>query len=255
MPFEKYSIEHPDNLFPLLYESVQWETFPKGRQIAILSKAKDDHIPLIRTTTVYQNPYQPFSAIHDTIVNKIRSVSGIKTLELNNAMAEVYDSRYTTMKFHTDQALDLDPESYICLFSCYEKGEDEHPRVLTVQIKETKKEFEVPLLHHSVVIFSTATNKNHLHKIEGKGFPKKYDNKWMGVTLRLSKSFVKFKEGIPYLVSGESEPRELTIATDKEQGNFYGYKGAENRGTDFEWPHIQYTISPSDRMPAVTTSN
>lgn len=254
MSFERYNIEHPENVFTLLHQSVRWEEFSKGRQIAIIARSDNDHIPLVRTTTAYQIPGQTFSAIHETIVDKIRNASGIKQLELNHAMLEVYDSRYKTMKFHSDQALDLDPNSYICLFSCYEKGGDSHPRVLTVQNKEDKKEFEVELLHHSVLIFSTTTNQKHLHKIEAKNLPKNYDDRWMGFTLRLSKSFVKFTDGIPHLISSTSDLGELTIATDKERQEFFGYKGAENREIGFQYPELRYTISPSDRMPFASSS-
>ena len=249
MSFERYSINLSDNSFPLLHQSVQWEEFSKGRQIAVLHRPEKDQIPLVRTTTVYQTPSQPFSPIHQTVIDKIQEASGIQNLHLNNAMLEVYDSRYTTMKFHTDQALDLEPDSYICLFSCYEKGADSHPRVLTVKNKESGEEFEVQLLHHSVVVFSTATNRKHLHKIEGKGLPKNHDNRWMGFTLRLSKTVVKFIDGVPCLTSGKSELGELTLATEVERKAFYGYKGLENKETDYEYPELRYTISPSDRMP------
>jgi hypothetical protein len=164
-------------------------------------------------------------------------------------MLEVYDSRYRTMKFHTDQALDLNPDSYICLFSCYEHGSDSHPRILTVKNKDSGEEFEVQLLHHSVVVFSTATNQKHLHKIEGRDLPKNHNNRWMGFTLRLAKLSVKFVDGVPHLISDQSQQGELTIATEEERRAFFGYKGSENKSTDFQWPEIQYTISPSDCMP------
>ncbi|KAF3915569.1 hypothetical protein ABW21_db0205698 [Orbilia brochopaga] len=251
MSFQRYTINDSDsfdNFFPLLYESVEWEGFSKGRQIAIIHRPTESQIPLVRTTTVYQTPSQPFSPVHQTIIDRIKEASGIEVLHFNHAMMEIYDSRYTSMGFHTDQALDLDPDSYICLFSCYEHGADMHPRVLTVRNKESEEEFEVQLLHHSAVIFSTAANQKHLHKIEGKGLPKNHDNRWMGLTLRLSKSFVKFVNGVPCLIRGKSELGELKDATEAERRAFFGYKGLENRTTDYEYPDIRYTISPSDRM-------
>ncbi|EPS45655.1 hypothetical protein H072_345 [Dactylellina haptotyla CBS 200.50] len=241
----------PANLFSLIYDSVQWEQFSKGRQIAIISRPENDLTPLVRTTTVYQTPSQPFTAIHETIVDEIRKASGIDTLSLNHAMMEIYDSRYTTMGFHTDQGLDLADDSYICLFSCYEQGADDFPRVLTVRNKESGEEFEVLMEHHSAIVFSTAANKSHVHKIEGKNLPRGYENRWMGVTLRLAKSHVRFVDGVAYLVSGGEEMGELAIATDSEKGAFFRYKGMENREVDYEYPDIRYTISPSDRMPAV----
>jgi hypothetical protein len=256
MSFERYTINHSNpNFFPTLSQSVQWEDFSKGRQIANLHRPQENNkTPIVRTTTVYQQCSQAFSPIHHTIIDGIRAATGIETLDLNNAMLEVYDSRYKTMGFHTDQALDLNPNSCICLFSCYELGADAHPRVLTVKNKESGHQFEVPLVHHSVVVFSTATNRRHLHKIEAaKTQPKGYvDNRWMGFTLRLAKTFVKFNDDdVPYLISAgedEVELRELTMATDDDKGSFFKLKGRENRETDFEWPEIHYTISPSDRM-------
>ena len=250
MSFESYMISHEGDFFPVLYQSVRFEHFSKGRQLAVLHRSEDGHMPLVRTTTVYQTPSQPFVPIHETIINKIREASSIEDLRLNNAMLEIYDSRYTTMGFHTDQTLDLEPNSYICLFSCYEKGADSHPRLLTLKSKESGDEWEVQLLHNSAVVFSTATNQQHLHKIEGKGLPEGYDNRWMGFTLRLSKSFVHFQDGVPCLVSNRSELGELTLATDEERKAFYRYKGRENREIDFAYPEIRYTISPSDRIPA-----
>ena len=41
------------------------------------------------------------------------------------------------------------------MFSCYENGADAHPRILTVKSKESGDEWEVELLHHSAVVFST----------------------------------------------------------------------------------------------------
>ncbi|KAK6538643.1 hypothetical protein TWF694_010221 [Orbilia ellipsospora] len=255
MSFQSYSLSFPDTptLFPQLLRSVRWETFSKNRQIAIIHRPSDTNndTPLVRTTTAYQTPSQPFSPLHDTIISSIREVSGIENLTLNHAMMEIYDSRYTTMGFHTDQALDLAPDSYICLFSSYEHGADEHARVLTVKNKESGEEFVVELSHHSVVIFSTEANRAHVHKIEAKDLPRDYDNRWMGVTLRLAKSFVRFVDNVPVLVSGGEEVGELMMATDRERGEFYRHKGMENRESGFEWPGVNYTISPSDRM-AVT---
>jgi hypothetical protein len=254
MLFERYSIHHDKNFFPLLYQSVKWEDFSKGRQIAVLHRPENDSVPLVRTTTVYETPSQPFQPIHQSVINRIQEDSGIENLQLNNAMLEVYDTRYRTMKFHTDQALDLDPDSYICLFSCYEHGADSHPRVLTVKDKDSGEEYELQLLHHSVVVFSTATNQKHLHKIEGRDLPKNHDNRWMGFTLRLARTSVKFIDDVPTLISGQVQQGELTVATEEERKAFFGSKGLENKSADFKWPDIQYTISPSDRMPTTSQS-
>lgn len=250
MSFDRYSIEHAENLFPLLYQSAQFEDFSKGRRIANFHRPEGGQYPLIRTTTVYGKPSQPFSSIHQNVIDKIRKASGVHDLDLNNAMLEVYDSRYKTMGFHTDQALDMDPESYICLFSCYEQGADDYPRLLTVKNKKSGEEFEVPLLHHSVVLFSAATNQQHTHKIERRDLPNNHANRWMGFTLRLSTTFVKFFDGIPHLVSDDTDLGEFMLASEAEKRDFFKLKGRENRESSFEWPEISYTISPSDLMPA-----
>ena len=179
MAFQRYDVRLEENIFPILYQSVEWGDFSKGQQIAVLHRPEDDKVPLARTTTVYQNPGQRFSSVHEMIMNEIRTSTGIDDLCLNNAMLEVYDYRYRTMGFHTDQALDLDPDSYICLFTCYEQGGDAYSRVLTVKNKESGEEIEVPLIHHSVVVFSTAMNRAHLHKIEGRNLSKEHANRWM----------------------------------------------------------------------------
>ena len=254
MSFDRYRVDLPDNVFPLLRQSVGWEEFSKGRQIAVLHRPENKGTPLIRTTTVYQAPSQPFKPIHESIIQGIQNASGIKDLDLNNAMLEVYDSRYTTMGFHTDQALDIQSDSYICLFSCYENGADAHPRVLTVKNNESGQEFEVQLLHHSVVVFSAVTNRHHLHKIEGRDLPEGHDNRWMGFTLRLSKSFVRFRDGVPHHVSEGVDMGELTLATDMERRAFYGFKGQENKGIDYQYPELRYTISPSDLVPTVPSN-
>ena len=253
MSFERYSIDHDDNLFPLLYQSAKWENFSKCRQIANLYRPDNDGIPLIRTTTVYQNPSQPMSDVHQTVIDKIRQVSGIADLVLNNAMLEVYNWRYKTMGFHTDQATDMAENSYICLFSCYEQGPDDFPRILTVMNKESEAEIDVELLHHSVVVFSTATNRRHKHKIERRDLPNNHANRWMGLTLRLAKNKVNFVDGVPQIVSNGTNHGPLTMATDNEKGDFFKLKGRENREVDFSWPEINYTISPSDLMPPTTT--
>ena len=42
-------------------------------------------------------------------------------------MIERYNYKYVTMKDHSDQDMDLDPESYICVFSCYNVVEGNLP--------------------------------------------------------------------------------------------------------------------------------
>lgn len=294
MAFDTFKIKFCSNPFAALYSSVQWESFSKERQIANLHRrGPNGEVPLMRTTTVYERPSQPFTELHEDVVSKI--VSGASSviknssssISLNNAMAEVYTDAYRTMKAHTDQALDLADDAYICLFSCYENENEppEYVRVLTITNKTTGVEEERRLDHCSVVMFSRETNGKHVHKIEaGKDWPelaatKKGKNKnkkqqkqqqtdgeatqengndkhrWMGLTFRLSKSFVKFdSDGVPYLLNPSNpsteERKELKLATEEERREFFRYKGLENSTIGYIFPEISYTISPSDRILA-----
>ena len=38
-------------------------------------------------------------------------------------MVEIYSYEYKTMRFHSDQALDLEPNSWICIYSIYSNPE------------------------------------------------------------------------------------------------------------------------------------
>jgi hypothetical protein len=71
------------------------------------------------------------------------------------------------MSFHSDQALDLEDESSIAIFSCYEYPERAiPPRKLVVESKEPcASPFEIPLTNHSLIVFSLDTNRRFKHKI------------------------------------------------------------------------------------------
>jgi hypothetical protein len=116
--FNKKVLNFDINLFNQLSESVIFEEIIDGRKGAILVDKKDELIPLVRSTTVYNRPAQIFSKIHYDILEKIKNETN---LDFNNALIELYDSRYCTMGYHSDQALDLADDSYICLFSCLKK--------------------------------------------------------------------------------------------------------------------------------------
>ena len=51
-------------------------------------------------------------------------------------MIEIYDSKYCKMGFHTDQSLDLQENSYIGIFSCYNDPTTKDLRKLKVKNKE-----------------------------------------------------------------------------------------------------------------------
>jgi hypothetical protein len=233
-PFNKIILKKKFQ-FDELEKSAKFEAVTKGRQgTVIVDESKTRGIPIVRTTTVYDKPAQQFQSIHRQILKEIG-------IEFNNALIEIYDDKYRSMAYHTDQSLDLADDSYICLFSCYERSPI-NTRKLKIRNKETGKCFERTLENNSIVVFSTADNHAHHHSIILEG----PDNgcRWLGITFRLSKTFVKFVEDSPYI--GKNV---LTLATDVEKKEFFRHKGQENSSIDYTYPEIGYTISPSDLLP------
>jgi len=278
--FDKYTInyDYPTNLFQELATSINFEHITKGRTGANLVNYQNNLVPIVRTTTAYTEPSQKFLSIHHEIIENIKKTSGIENLELNNALIEIYDSDYKKMGFHSDQALDLADNSYICLFSCYENPNLPATRKLVVQQKlneaqnELQNELNNELLsevrdklhdklhyklheslsnqtnilldHNSVVIFSTETNKKYNHKIIMEDYVG--DNRWLGITFRLSKTFIKFNLIEPYLTSSD---KKLRFADQNEVKQFRQYKGLENKKINYSYPNdIDYTISLGDLL-------
>jgi len=237
------------------------ETVAKGRKGATIVNPLSDLIPIVRTTTRYVNPVQLFNSAHYQLIESLNNhlkantvcLKTInETLQFNNAMVEIYDSGYRKMGFHSDQALDLAENSYICLFSCYENNSN-HPndlRQLKIQNKTTKENSEITLQHNSVVLFSTTTNQQFLHKIVLDSI--NATNRWLGLTFRLSKTFIKFVAEIPIL---QTNQQILRLATDEEKKTFHKCKGCENTQCDFCYPEINYTISLSDLKPIQSVSS
>lgn len=211
---------------------VPLENICKGRLGSVLVQPDGSNIPIVRTTTVYEKS-QIFKPIHLKIIDDI---SKITNTSFNNALIEIYDDSYCNMGFHSDQALDLADNSYICLFSCYET-EPTNYRKLKIQNKKTKELSEVILENNSVVLFSTKTNREYLHKIV---LEKHSNTRWLGITFRLSKTFVNFIDGKPYV-----NDKLLRLATDEEKKEFFKLKNRENIDCE-KPPDIEYTISGSD---------
>jgi len=248
-----------DISFTSLKESIDFEDVCKGRKGAILVNPVNESIPIVRTTTNYATPVQQFTEKHYKLIKIIKNVIKASrdenesefTIDFNNAMIEIYDSIYHKMGFHTDQSLDLQDDSYICLFSCYEKPPI-NPRKLKIQNKTTKECSEVVLNNNSIAVFSTKTNHHHIHKIVLDNYLKEPDNKWLGITFRLSKTFVNFIDGKPHFSGSKSNlaGKELRIASHSEKKEFYKHKSNENAQNGvYEYPEIDYTISQSDLMP------
>ena len=208
----------------------------------------------MRTTTRYKSPAQCFQPAHVRLAEKIRQVGSLPE-GLNNALVECYSNEYATMGMHSDQAQDLQERSFIAVYSCYKHPElttKKAPRKLVVKSKYPGgNQFEIPMTHNSVIVFSTETNRNFKHKIvldRSRGNPP--DNQWLGLTFRTSKTFVngcgqqaRLQDGTP-----------LTLATAEQRTAFYRMRGRENRETDFDYPPLSYTISDSDMMLPYTKS-
>ncbi len=236
-----------ENLFAELSASARLEDVGRGRRGAVLAKVDEaEGVPLVRTTTRYSNPAQRFRSVHERLALRIQERAALP-VGFNNALIERYTNAYRTMGSHSDQALDLADDSAIAVFSCYQRPEAGPPRKLIFESKEAGgDEFEIPLVHNGVVVFSVESNRRLRHKIVLDA-PGAAENEWLGVTFRTSKTFVRFRDGQAYLPKGA----RLTSA-DTEQGReFYGLRRRENNETDFVYPVLTYTISESDLLPPV----
>ena len=249
-PFIKCIIK-PDNnnLFGELSKSVVFEDIANGRKGAILvDDCSDGLIPIVRTTTEYKKPAQKFCTTVRNISSKIKEASKLP-LKFNNAMIETYDYNYRTMGFHSDQALDLSPNSYICLFSCYEDDSTEELRTLVIKDKISGKQCDISLEHNSIVLWNLETNAKYLHKII---LNPKYNksNKWLGITFRLSKTFIRFIDELPYIQPTNTQL--LTVATNEgKRREFYKLRAEENKASEYKYPELDYTISVSDTLPVL----
>jgi hypothetical protein len=256
--FYQFSLSLDEHVFQELATSIAFEDVGKGRKGNHLVKIGEKGIPLVRTTTKYTIPTHSFSKLHASIAVQIEATVTEKaeiqfsSVAFNNALIEIYNSEYTKMKYHSDQCLDIDPESYIALFSCYENPSEVSRHVLRklkVRDKTTLKEFEFVLENNSVVLFSVATNSKFQHKIvlEPVHGTKEVipENRWLGITFRTSKTFIQFTNDTPYFSDGTP----LQLATEEERRNFYITRGQENKSMDFEYPTMNFTLSEGDLMP------
>lgn len=240
-------LDRRDDIFWKLSHANDFETLSLCdmpiRQGATLVTLKDEDalssIPIVRTTTSHKIPSQRFRAVHSGIIEEIkrRCESDSVYIHFNNAMAEIYDSRYTKMGFHSDLSLDLAPDSYICIYSCYEDEREPNPRRLITKDKTTGETSEIAMEHNSAIIFSTSTNEKYLHKIvTGSNVTQ---SKWLGVTFRLSKTFIRYLDGTPYI----DDQTVLTLATEQERNEFLRHKSLENKRVGYRYPEIHYTLN------------
>lgn len=248
--FTRFILDFKTNQFEELSKSTRLENITAGRQGAILVDCKDNLVPLVRTTTIYNKPAQKFLPIHYHIIENIKNTSKYQDLEFNNALIEIYNSDYRKMGYHSDQALDLANNSYICLFSCYDNPFTTAKRKLVIREKETVNCSEIILTHNSIVLFSVSTNSKWLHKIVlDDNKTKSVDGQWLGVTFRLSKTFIKFVNDVPYFYPDCTTV--LKLANTDQKKEFSKYKRLENAGVGYTYPEIHYSISASDLLPIV----
>ena len=248
-----YTLPTEGNPFEELFASARFEDVGKGRLGTVLVRVDETgNVPLVRTTTRYSAPAQRFRTVHERLARQIQERAGLSA-DLNNALVENYTNAYRTMGSHSDQALDLADGSFIAVFSCYKHPElVDPPRKLIVESKVSGGgNFEVPLTHNSVVVFSVDTNRRLRHKIVLDTPAQTADNQWLGFTFRTSKTFVRFRDGHTYFPDGA----RLTLADDEQRNEFYQLRRRENKETDFTYPQLTYTISESDLIPPEPIGN
>ena len=243
--FSKFILNFDTNLFDELLTSTKFENIVNGRLGANLVDYKDGLVPLVRTTTNYSEPNQNFLPIHHAIIENIKNTTKYDGLEFNNAMIEVYNSEYRNMKFHSDQSLDLADDSYICIFSCYSNPLSTDIRKLKIKKKETDECSEFLMDHNSIILFPVSINQKYLHRIILETTNTNTHTKWMGITFRLSKTFIKFVDEIPYFSSSNTI---LRMGDTNERRAFMKCKGIENLKTEYIYPDIDFTISSGDML-------
>ncbi len=247
------------NLFNNLLNSFEFPIMKYGRtMVTILLPALDTKgsssiiSNIVRTTTKQIYLAQKFSPTIYELIDNIKQITKMPNLEFNNGMIEIYDNSYSTMKYHTDQALDIKEDSYILLFSCYENTNNTQRILRIANKKQLNNTYELTLDNNSFVLFSTNTNSNHVHQIILDSNNLTGSSRWCGITLRLSKTFIKFINEKAYFNSGVLFGTELRLANANEANEFYRMKGEENRKIDYKYPVVPYTISASDLLKIKT---
>lgn len=241
--FTKTILNLPTNLFAELANSADFENVAKGRLGANLVNQQANVIPLVRTTTNYTKPNQKFLSIHLDIIAEIKASRPNDNLEFNNALIEIYNNQYCKMGFHTDQALDLQDDSSICLYTCYNNPSTRHLRKLSVKNKITGQSFDVVLEHNSIVVFTVDDNRRHQHKIILDSINPPANDIWLGITFRQSKTFITFENNIPMF---NPLGPILSLANQAQRKEFYKLKGIENTTVNYTNPIISYTLSQGD---------
>jgi hypothetical protein len=227
--------------FEELLASVRFEDVTKGRRGAVLVQTDASGIALVRSTTSYRAPAQPFRPIHERLAQEIGAACSLPQ-SFNNALIEHYTGAYKTMKRHSDQAQDLADESWIAVYSCY-RDPERPSRRLVVQPKPPGAAFDVPMDHGSVILLSLDSNRRFTHAIAVRAPAP--DNEWLGITFRTSKTRLRFVDGQPTLPSGA----RLTLAGEEQRRELLQMRRRENEETSFAYPSLSYTLSEGDLLP------
>lgn len=231
------------NVFEELSRDVIFEPFGRGRRCAVgIERNADGGTAMVRSTTKFLAPHQCMPASIRHLSQRLCGI--IPGARFNNALIEQYTHEYRTMGAHSDMALDLADDSWICLFTCYDNPSEPDLRQLVVFDKARKKEQRFLLHHCSAVWFSTADNCTHKHAILPVGDDISSRSTWLGITFRCSKRSVTHRDGRTFLETGE----ELVMATDRQ---LYKERGEENATCGpFEYSEAVRvcTVSPSDLM-------
>jgi hypothetical protein len=258
--FQKSPLKFTLNLFENLTQGVVFENITHGRKGAVLvDVTSGGEVPLVRSNNLCHGASQQLSKAHKKIRQIILEYLG-QTVIFNNVLIEQYDEAYTKMRYHSDQELDLDPSSTICIFTCYNDPFTTRLRKLRIQNKVTNKVENITLYHNSLVTFSAATNREYWHKIilEGQNERKKPSEGqnttiWLGLTFRTSKTFLYFdKKSLPHFTLTH-EPltcEPITLANTTQIRNFCKQTREQ---TDTCVPFVTYTFSPGDLKPIPLT--
>lgn len=245
-------INSNEDIYKQCINNINFEVICKGRLCANLYKNNDDNIiPIVRTTSKYNNPIQKFNDIHLKIIEILMIKYNLKGF--NNGMIEIYDTQYCKMGYHTDNALDLEDNSIIAIFSCYNNMDTNNIRELEIKNKTNNEITTLKMNHNSLIYFDTEFNKNNLHKIilkknklintKDKSSYIEKDDLWLGITFRLSKTYIKFINEEAYFTKTNIK---LTLSTNEEANIFYKLKKIENNNISITYPVFNFTISPGD---------
>lgn len=240
--FTKYKLD-TNITFNNLHDEIEFEQINSSRKVSNLAKFSDfNDIPIVRTTSEYKNPIKKFSKSCDTLVKDLQKINS--EFKFNNILAEIYNDKYCSMKWHSDQSLDLDPSSHIAIVSFVSNSNRTCNRFLEIQTKSGKFIESVSLDPGTAIIFSVDTNTKYNHRIV---LYTKSNNNWMGLCFRMSITYIKFINEIPYFVN---TMKQLLLATTEQKHNIYELKSKENRLINFTYPIIEYSINPGDFIVA-----